>query len=81
MTIRDIAVAFGIEVDQKSVGAAENAIKGVKNMASKLLGAIGIGFFNCWHCKLSGSSGRCRGIKITVFAGIWRFRAGCFRQA
>lgn len=44
MTIRDIAVAFGIEVDQKSVGAAENAIKGVKNMASKLLGAIGIGF-------------------------------------
>jgi len=44
LTIRDIAVAFGIEVDQKSVGAAENAIKGVKNMASKLLGAIGIGF-------------------------------------
>lgn len=44
MTIRDIAVAFGIEVDQKSVSAAENAIKGVKNMASKLLGAIGIGF-------------------------------------
>ena len=41
---RDIAVAFGIEVDQKSVSAAENAIKGVKNMASKLLGAIGIGF-------------------------------------
>lgn len=44
MTIRDIAVAFGIEVDQKSVSAAESAIKGVKNMASKLLGAIGIGF-------------------------------------
>ena len=38
------SLAFGIEVDQKSVGAAENAIKGVKNMASKLLGAIGIGF-------------------------------------
>ena len=44
LTIRDIAVAFGIEVDQKSVSAAESAIKGVKNMASKLLGAIGIGF-------------------------------------
>ena len=43
MTIRDIAVAFGIEVDQKSVSAAESAIKGVKNMASKLLGAIGRG--------------------------------------
>lgn len=44
MTVRDIAVAFGIEVDQQSVSAAENAIKGVKNMATKLLGAIGIGF-------------------------------------
>lgn len=44
MTLRDIAVAFGIEVDQKSVSTAENAIKGVKSMASKLLGAIGIGF-------------------------------------
>lgn len=44
MTLRDIAVAFGIEVDQRSVSTAENAIKGVKSMASKLLGAIGIGF-------------------------------------
>lgn len=44
MTVRDIAVAFGIEVDQKSVSTAESAIKGVKSMASKLLGAIGIGF-------------------------------------
>ena len=44
MTIRDIAVAFGIEVDDKSVTAAENAIKGIKSMASNLLGAIGIGF-------------------------------------
>ena len=44
MTIRDIAVAFGIEVDDKSVTAAENAIKDIKSMASKLLGAIGIGF-------------------------------------
>lgn len=44
MTLRDIAVAFSIEVDDKSVTAAENAIKGIKSMASKLLGAIGIGF-------------------------------------
>ena len=44
MTLRDIAVAFGIEVDQRSVSTAENAIKGVKSMATKLLGAIGIGF-------------------------------------
>jgi phage-related protein len=44
LTIRDIAVAFGFEVDQKSVSSAESAIKGVKSMATKLLGAIGIGF-------------------------------------
>ena len=44
MTIRDIAVAFGVEVDNKSVSTAENAIKGIKSMATKLLGAIGIGF-------------------------------------
>lgn len=81
MTIRDIAVAFGIEVDQKSVSAAENAIKGVKNMASKLLGAIGIGFSIAGIANLGGSCGRCRGIKIAVFAGVWRFRAGRFRQA
>lgn len=44
MTIRDIAVAFGFEVDKNSEKQAENSIKGVKNLASKLLGAIGIGF-------------------------------------
>lgn len=43
MTLRDIVVAFSIEIDLRSVRAAENAIKGVKIMASKLLGAIGIG--------------------------------------
>lgn len=44
MTIRDIAVAFGFEVDKKSEKEAEGSIKGIKNMATKLLGAIGIGF-------------------------------------
>lgn len=44
MTIRDIVVAFGYEVDQSSVSKAESSIKGIKNMASKLLGAIGIVF-------------------------------------
>lgn len=81
MTIRDIAVAFGIEVDQKSVGAAENAIKGVKNMASKLLGAIGIGFSIAGIANLAEAAADAEALKITVFAGIWRFRAGCFRQA
>lgn len=44
MTIRDIAVAFGFEVDRNSERQAENSIRGVKNLATKLLGAIGIGF-------------------------------------
>ena len=44
MTVRDIAVAFGFEVDRNSEKQAQNSIKGIKNLASKLLGAIGIGF-------------------------------------
>lgn len=44
MTIRDIAVTFGFEVDRRSEKQAEGSIKGIKNMATKLLGAIGIGF-------------------------------------
>lgn len=44
MTIRDIAVAFGFEVDKKSEKDAESSIKGLKSLASKLLGAIGIAF-------------------------------------
>lgn len=44
MTIRDIAVAFGFEVDKKSEKDAESSIKGLKSLASKLLGAIGIVF-------------------------------------
>lgn len=44
MTIRDITVAFGFDIDRKSEKEAENSIKGLKNLATKLLGVIGIGF-------------------------------------
>ncbi len=44
MTIRDIAIAFGFVVDRRSERETENSIKGIKNLATKLLGAIGIGF-------------------------------------
>lgn len=44
MTLRDIALALGFEVDESSASAAENRITDIKNMATKLLGAIGIGF-------------------------------------
>lgn len=44
MTVRDIAVAFGFDVDQKSVNQAESTIKSIKSFATKALGAIAIGF-------------------------------------
>lgn len=44
MTIRDIAVAFGFEVDKNSEKQAENSIQGLKNMATKLLGGIAVVF-------------------------------------
>ncbi len=42
MTIRDIAVAFGYEVDKNSESKAKDSINGLKSMAKKALGAIGI---------------------------------------
>lgn len=44
MTIRDIAVAFGFEVDKSSERQAESSIKGLKSMATKLLGSIAVVF-------------------------------------
>lgn len=44
MTIRDIAVAFGFEVDKSSEKEVQNSIKGVKNLATKLLGSIAVVF-------------------------------------
>ena len=44
MTIRDIVVAFGFDVDRNSEREAQSSIKGVANLAKSLLGAIGIGF-------------------------------------
>ena len=44
MTIRELMVSLGIEVDKKSSKTAEDAINGIKNFASTALGAIGIGF-------------------------------------
>ena len=44
MTIRDIAVAFGFEVDRSSEKEAQNSIKGIKNLATKLLGSVAVVF-------------------------------------
>lgn len=43
MTIRELFVGLGFQVDQNSQRKAEQGIEGLKNKASKLLGAIGIG--------------------------------------
>jgi len=44
LTIRDIAVSFGFNVDKSSEQSVTNSIKGLKNFAMKALGVIGIGF-------------------------------------
>jgi len=43
MTIRDIAISFGYEIDKTTEKKANDSIKALKSTATKLLGAIGIG--------------------------------------
>ena len=42
--VRDIGFLLGYDMDDSSVKAVEDNINGIKNMAQKALGAIGIGF-------------------------------------
>lgn len=42
ITIRDIGILFGYEVDKASEDKVEDSVKELKNMASKALGAIGL---------------------------------------
>jgi len=44
ITIRDIFIAFGYKVDKNSEKKANDSISTLKSTATKLLGAIGIGF-------------------------------------
>lgn len=44
MTLGEAMLRFGFNVDNSSVRTVESTVKGIKSMASKLLGAIGIGF-------------------------------------
>ena len=43
LTIRDIAIAIGFDVNKNSVSAVENSINKVKGFAKKALGILGIG--------------------------------------
>lgn len=44
MTIRDIIIALGFKLDEKSIKGVEDTVSNLKSTATKLLGAIGIGF-------------------------------------
>ena len=44
MTIRDVLISLGFNVDESSANKAEHGVTNLKNKATKLLGAIGIGF-------------------------------------
>lgn len=44
MTIRELMVAVGFEVDKKSESNVESSIKSIKSMAKTVLGAVGIVF-------------------------------------
>lgn len=44
MTIRDLIVKFGFEVDRDSERKTEESVKGIKDMATKLLGGIAVVF-------------------------------------
>lgn len=44
MTIRELLVGLGFKIDEKSEQKAEQGIQDLKNKATQILGAIGIGF-------------------------------------
>lgn len=56
MTIRDIMVSFGFAVDSSSERNAENSIRGLKGLATKLLGGIAVVFS---VAKLKGFADDC----------------------
>lgn len=70
MTIRDIGILLGYDIDENSEQAAENSIKSLKSMATKMLGAIGIGFSLTQLNALSEEFGRVNTQIRTATAGL-----------
>lgn len=56
MTIRDIMVSFGFDVDRSSERKVEGSIKGLKNMASNLLRGIAVVFSVAGLSDLAGAA-------------------------
>lgn len=44
MTLRELFIALGYQIDESSEKKAEQGIQNLKNKATQILGAIGIGF-------------------------------------
>ena len=44
MTLGELILRLGFDIDESTVRDVDNTIKGIKNTATKLLGVIGIGF-------------------------------------
>ena len=57
MTIRDLVVKFGFDVDKNSKKETEDSIRGIKNLAKDLLGKVAVVFS---IAKLSSFSKECR---------------------
>ena len=70
MTIRDIGILLGYDIDENSEQEAENSIKSLKSMATKMLGAIGIGFSLAQLNALSEEFGRVNTQIRTATAGL-----------
>jgi len=70
LTIRDIGILLGYDIDENSEQAAENSIKSLKSMATKMLGAIGIGFSLAQLNSLSEEFGRVNTQIRTATAGL-----------
>lgn len=73
MTIRDIAVAFGFEIDRNSERQAENSINSLKNFATKALDAVKVVFSIAGLMELEEAAANAEALKsqfTQVFGGI-----------
>lgn len=63
MTIRDIAIALGFEIDRNSEKNVESSINKIKDFATKVLGAIGIGFSIAGIAELAETAAEAEALK------------------
>ncbi len=73
MTIRDIAIAFGYEIDKASEKKANDSINALKNTANRVLGAINVAFTITGLSSLAEAAADSKALKeqfTQVFKGI-----------